>query len=784
MRQMQVGEGPRLLRLTAATGVCWPRDADSAVPAAHPRVRAGVSGIAECRVLAAGSRPDVRYPQFFHPCQLNSSWVCWRDYYRTVPTGSPMPSRTPLSSRAVLVSDQSEPIATNTSGTTIFLSVANPLLRGRPYKVDVVAVLRSLNATGLWNLTSMDLAAGGAGRVWVTPFDSLGTMLRTDTTVATGPLSVSNMTKSTYSWFNAGNTVVSALRILAAETTSLRVALTFNGNSSAIPTPPTPTPTPTPTPISNQTDPDIDLRRWMGYDALTESPYPPPRSTLDWTVPRRAGYLANTRDVLDTFQRKFAYDSYGDNPKPSAVRYLYGSLTYDCAGQSIVGDRLRCWVLGFASIDLEWVYKNATWNTAFKYKEYVDGQRAVGREPVFPQYSNWSFVPGMQTVATWTQQVIQAMWDNQHMSTVPDTCYWDNTSKSNFNCLGMFLTFSSSSQGLRYHEQIDARTENVINGLFPMLVHFAHLYDSTFLRLSRVRVQAAFRAKWGKPVEDRFLADLQYRTSWLQKLYVGTSIGSGAIASAALCASFMLRSEAILKARGHWNEETDPVKVRNVENGRFTNQFLLSAAKNVSEGFLQLHRTYSLLEFQTDYTQESGWGMDMLPVVMTYVSNARASASPRQTQCTGCLLTRRVTLRLLRQAPSREVYEAAQALWMLMWRDEASNYNGKLGDTGAPSMRSKKDPVTGNRLGWELVSRCDTVDCLWVIDQEVTANSCARYPSFCVHSVSVRVSCGAHTSRRRFSMLCRCSSPSASWRTLAVAHPTSLSAISVLLERR
>lgn len=559
-------------------------------------------------------------------CNLNPNWTCWRTFYRNSWQSSPLPSQAPLPLTQPFLSGST--FVANASALTVLLPATAPFLRGHSYVIEIADVLRNINATGMFNLTSFDLGAGGGGRVWMTPYEASGSMLRTVAAVARGPLASNNLTSPTYSWYNTDNSSVSRIRIVGTRMTTSRVALTFNGNSSAIPPTPTPPPPPPPTPASNQTDPDIDLRRWLGYDAMVESPSPPTKSNVDWTVPRRIGYMANTRDVLDVLQRQMMYSVLNDNLRAPNVddtgsKIASHNLTaFQCSSEhSNDGDRLACYLHNGDRLQAAWVFYNATYKTAIAYKAYMDKERSSGREPAFPRSSNWSFVPGMAEVALWTQQIMQATWDNQITNTLPTTCYWDSkSSQTNFNCLGMFKTYKSTDGDGNYFDQgVAARIEPVINDIFPILVHFAHLWDSAFLRLSRVRVQAAFRARWSKPDGETFTADIRYRDTWLDKMYVGTSMGSRATSSASLCAAFMLRSEQILKDRKQWDPLTDPVTVTDVENGRFTNEFLLSASKNVSEGFLKLHQAYGLIEFQTDYTQQDTWGMDMLPVIMTYV---------------------------------------------------------------------------------------------------------------------------------------------------------------------
>jgi hypothetical protein len=262
----------------------------------------------------------------------------------------------------------------------------------------------------------------------------------------------------------------------------------------------------------------------------------------------------------------------------------------------------------------QWVFYNATYLTSQAYKQYMDAQRALGIEPNFPRNSNWSFVPGMDRVRTWTQQIFQALWDVQHMSSTP-TPYWlDGNQQVEFNCMGMFHTYE------KYGGKISGR-DQWIRSLFPVLVHFAHLYDTSFLRLSRTRVQAAFRGRFLGP-SDPFVYSFTEPNSVFKKMSVGTSIGSWAISEAAVVASFMLRSESILRTRGDWSDGIDRVNKTDLVNGTLTNEFLLEVSKNVSQAFLNAHRKYGLSEYQTDYVQQNDWGLDLLPVAMTYVSGA------------------------------------------------------------------------------------------------------------------------------------------------------------------
>jgi hypothetical protein len=306
----------------------------------------------------------------------------------------------------------------------------------------------------------------------------------------------------------------------------------------------------------------------------------------------------------------------------------------------------------------------------------------------------WLKLPGMSSttglpsVLTSLNGYLQAWWDIQVMSPVPNKYF------------GLFR-----ADGEVWNRGVGDNVHHTAHmvDILPILVHFSHLLYSWDLRTARTRVQAMLtgllmRYYYPHPEQDfTFWPDASRPMQW-EVGRIGHVLNT--LAAITLSQSFMVRSKAILESRNDWTD-ADQVTVTIESEGRFTDTKLSDLSLTAAQAMSQALDQWGLVEFQTSYTDEPTFQLRILPIILAY-------------------------------APSQEVYDCVESIWSTVWRDLSAHYFAAVGDSSAPSHRNNGNWAYGLQLQWEQYSDLQYAQPLFppmcLLDQRGCAQSAPVVP--------------------------------------------------------
>jgi len=225
-------------------------------------------------------------------------------------------------------------------------------------------------------------------------------------------------------------------------------------------------------------------------------------------------------------------------------------------------------------------------------------------------------MPRNNASVSWFMTYIEAVMSK--MCLVPNTIKYRGSDP--FDAFGLF----EGMDGPGYNQQV----MHFYTGDYAYLVgHYLKLFPSSFIRKIRTSIYASLAAQWNVYISRMGILD-RLTNQWLLRVIGWTE-----------SAYVILRSEAILKARGDW-QPSDGWTSTNWPMGQVTNADMLQQAESFMDTLVNRMATVGHFEFQSTYY---GYIFDMLSQSMLH-------------------------------APSQYAYNGLEKIWKMYWTDAAAHW--------------------------------------------------------------------------------------------------------------